>query len=373
MSSVYIIVYFIIFFFALSEYYQDKKQNKYIFYGIIAILILIGGFRYYQGADYPIYVNLFYGAQKYVPWNEVFEADVEASFIVISKIVGEYLQAPFFIVTFIYALISLSLKGNFFYTFSPYPFISLLLFYMPVIFFEDYGQIRQGASIAICAFAYRFIVKRQLLYFLLTVVLAYYFHKSAIIFFFAYWLAPLKINTQWALLAIVMSIILWPFEIYQYLGPIVSNITTSGLGEAYTGYLNDNYYGEELEFGTGDITKFIWLVIIFAVDRKLLNVGMKYLYPRNLTLFFFVIYYLCRGNEIFAIRLPGSYAFYLYLLLPTIIFYVEESYKRLISTYVFIFSLAILVRFQNTAIHGGFGKFRNVLIMSNPEFRNEVY
>ncbi len=373
MSFVYILVYFVIFFLAVSELNEDRKRSKQIFYTVIAVLILLGGFRYYQGADYPIYVNLFYGSHIYVPWNKMFDAEVEATFILLSKVIGEILGAPFYWITFIYALISISLKGNFFYTFSPYPFMSLLLYYMPVIFFEDYGQMRQGASIAFCAFAFRFIVKRQLIYFIITIVVAYFFHKSAIVFLFAYWIAPLKINTQTALLAIVASILLWPFEVYQYLGPIVSSIATDDISEAYSGYLNDNYYGVELGFGFSDIIKFIWLVIIFTFDRQLLPIGKKYLYPRNLTLVFFVMFYLFRGNSIFAVRLPGSYAFYLYLLIPTIVFYIDASARRLVSSYVFIFSLAILVRFQPNALSGGFGKFKNVLLMDNPKFKNEIY
>ncbi len=373
MHPVYIVVYFLIFFLALSELNEDKKKSKPIFYGVIGLLILLGGFRYYQGADYPVYVDLFYGSMKYVPWNQVFDANVEVTYVVLSKIIGEIFRAPFYWVTFIYAFISLSLKGNFFYTFSPYPFISLLLFYMPVIFFEDYGQMRQGASIAFCAYAFRFIVKKQLIYFILTIIVAYYFHKSSIVFLAAYWIAPLKINTRTALLAIITSILLWPFEIYRLAGPLVDSIASDSLGKMYTGYLNDNYYGVELGFGLSDVIKFIWLVIIFAVDRQLLKVGMKYLYPRNLTLIFFMIFYICRGNSIFAVRLPGSYAFYLYLLIPTIIFYADAYYKRLVSTYVFIFSLAILVRFQPNAINGGFGKFKNVLFMENPRFTNNVF
>ncbi len=373
MSSVYIVIYFLIFFIALSELNEDKKKSPWLFYSFIALLILVGGFRYYQGADYRIYVNLFYGAQVYVPWDNLMSGEVEPTYIIISKIIGEIFRAPFYWVTFIYALISLSLKGNFFYTFSPYPFLSLLMFYMPVIFFEDYGQMRQGASIAFCAFAFRFIVKKQLLFFILTIIVAYYFHKSAVVFFPAYWIARLRVNTTVALSAIIASIVLWPFEVYRLLGPIIDAISVDTLSEAYTGYLNDSYYGVELGFGLSDIIKFIWLVIIFSVDRQMLPIGMKYLYPRNLTLVFFMIFYLCRGNAIFAVRLPGAYSFYLYLLIPTIIFYAEPYLKRLISTYVFIFSFLILFRFQTNALTGGFGKFNNVLFIKNPQFKNEVF
>ena len=135
------LLFIFLFFASLLELFQYKKKTP--VFTIIAgvVLILLAGFRYYVGADYPAYKNLFVGFSIYTDYSDVFNKaifkksaeEIEWIFVLINKIIFD-LGMPFYIVTFVMALLTVSLKLSTIYKFSPLPALSTLFYFMPVFF-----------------------------------------------------------------------------------------------------------------------------------------------------------------------------------------------------------------------------------------------
>ena len=107
-------------FLAFASYYEifklEKKQSVFVWVAGILIVIAVG-FRLHVGADYPVYKMLFSGFAIYTTYGDVLDKalfrpnteEIEWIFVLINKIVFDF-GFPFYIVTFIMALISVSLK-----------------------------------------------------------------------------------------------------------------------------------------------------------------------------------------------------------------------------------------------------------------------
>lgn len=345
---VYLIFYYLILTIAFFEVYRDRKSSKYFAIFFAVYLIFWATIKYNIGADYTTYLKIFFAINKdnLFDYHTLWESDdVEPSFILICKIVGD-LGLEFHWVLFFYGFVSIGLKTYMYYNHSPYPFVSLMLYFMPLYFFEDMGQIRQGLSIAITFYSFIFILKRKLVYFLITIFIGYFFHKTAVIFLPAYWIAKLRINTFWAIVAVIISVVIYPLKVYQLLDPIVSLSNIEGVKYGYESYARDNYYGRELDSSIQhEITRILFLIFLFSYDRIGIKNYPNYFFYRNLALMFHMLYYAFRGNAIFAVRLPGAYQPFALIMVAVIIYNSRILYQTVVVSYFFLYSILLQWRF----------------------------
>lgn len=362
-----------LFFILTVSYLQINNtlhDNKYyILYFSSGILIFLSGFRYYYGADYQPYIEIFKDSKRYyITYSSILNGDIEPGYLFLNKIINEN-NLPFYYVTFAMALMSISLKTYVFKEYSPYPLASLLLFFSPVYFFEDVGQIRQGLTVGICAFSVKFIIEKKLIYFLITVFIAYQFHSTAMVFLLAYIVGNLNLNSKHWLILIIISIILSPLKAYEILGPIVQKLGSESASYRFSGYSNDEQYGAAIEFGIGDITRIILIIIVLSYDNFAVAKFKHYKYFRNLLLFNNFLYYIFRTNTIFASRLPGAFGMYNMLVIPYIIASVPLKSLNIIKTYLFLFTFLIYFRFSNVNAKNYFN-YKNVFFESHIDFDN---
>lgn len=361
-----------LFFGSVLELFQYKKKTP-VFTIIAGVaLIVLGGFRYYVGADYPAYKNLFVGFSIYTEYSDVFKKalfskskeDIEWIFVLINKVIFD-LGMPFYMVTFVMALITVSLKLSTVYKFSPLPILSTLFYFMPVFFFEDSGQMRQGIGIAICVFSFRYIVERNLMMFLLCIYLALGFHKTSIVFLPAYWLVKIPMNSKKILWALIISLLLSPLEPYKLFGEMFSSLLPQDISGGYDAYVNDSQFGGDLEYGLTDIVKIFFIITLLIYEKKGSEKIAYFEYMRNLAVFGLCMFYLFRGTRIFAIRLPGVYMFFLTMfVIPSLIYAVEEKAKKaLISGYMLYLTLMYFNFAKSNGNAGRFtpSKYQNVL------------
>ena len=320
-------------FLAFASYWEifrlEKKQSVFVWIAGILIVVAVG-FRINAGADYPIYKMLFSGFAIYTSYGDVFDKalfrpnaeEIEWIFVLINKLVFD-LGFPFYIVTFIMALIAVSLKFTAIYKNVAFPTLALMFYFMPIMFFEDSGQMRQGLGIAVCVASFKFIKDRNLFMFLLCMYIALGFHKTSIIFLPAYWLVKIPMNRKrifWLLSS--------PLELYRLGGGIFGSIAPDDLSGAYTGYLDDRYYGTEVETGLNDIVKLFFIGILIKYDKEGCDRVWWYEYMRNLAVFGIALFYFFRSNQIFAIRLPGAYMFFVTMFCMTSIVYAVRGRTR---------------------------------------------
>ena len=307
-------------FLAFASYYEifklEKKQSVFVWIAGVLIVIAVG-FRLYAGADYPVYKMLFSGFAIYTTYGDVFDKalfrpnseEIEWIYVLINKIVFDF-GLPFYIVTFIMAVITVSLKFSSIYENVAFPALALLFYFMPIMFFEDSGQMRQGLGIAVCVASFKFIKERNLPMFLLCMYIALGFHKTSIAFLPAYWIVKIPMNSKRIFWVLVIALLSSPLELYKFGGGLFSSMAPDDLSGAYTGYLNDQYYGTEVETGLNDIVKLFFIGILIKYDKKGCENVLWYEYMRNLAVFGLALFYFFRSNEIFAVRLPGAYMFF---------------------------------------------------------------
>ena len=354
------------------EIFKTKKKQS-IFLWVAGILIVVAvGFRTDVGADYPVYRTLFSGFALYTSYGDVLDKalfrpnaeEIEWIFVFLNKIIFD-VGLPFYFVTLIMAILAVSLKFTSIYENVEFPALAALFYFMPVMFFEDSGQMRQGLGIAVSVFSFKYIKERNLWMFLLCMYIALGFHKTSIVFIPAYWLAKIPLNKTRIFWILIISLLISPLELYKFGGSLFENVTPQDVGGAYTGYLNDRYYGSEVDTGLNDIVKLFWIIILIRYDNEGCEKVWYYEYMRNLAVFGLAMFYFFRTNEIFAVRLPGAYLFFLTMFcLPNLVYAVRDSLKSMLYLGFMTYLTMMFFYFgQGTADRGRFtaGKYQNVL------------
>ncbi|WP_277110758.1 EpsG family protein [Chryseobacterium taklimakanense] len=354
------------------EIFKTKKKQS-IFLWVAGILIVVAvGFRTDVGADYPVYRTLFSGFALYTSYGDVLDKalfrpnaeEIEWIFVFLNKIIFD-VGLPFYFVTLIMAILAVSLKFTSIYENVEFPALAALFYFMPVMFFEDSGQMRQGLGIAVSVFSFKYIKERNLWMFLLCMYIALGFHKTSIVFIPAYWLAKIPLNKTRIFWILIISLLISPLELYKFGGSLFENVTPQDVAGAYTGYLNDRYYGSEVDTGLNDIVKLFWIIILIRYDNEGCEKVWYYEYMRNLAVFGLAMFYFFRTNEIFAVRLPGAYLFFLTMFcLPNLVYAVRDSLKSMLYLGFMTYLTMMFFYFgQGTADRGRFtaGKYQNVL------------
>ena len=366
---------FLFVFMAVSSYlelYVLKKKTP--FFLIIAgvLMIIFSGFRYFVGADYPIYRNLYSGFSLYTTYKDVLDKalfiptseQIEWIYVLLNKILFD-IGSPFYMVTFVMVLMSISLKFTTIYQNLAYPVLGAFMYFMPLYFFEDSGQIRQGMGVAICVFSYRYIKARNLPMFLLMMYIALGFHKTAVAFLPAYWVVKIPMNKARIIVVIVIAILLSPFEVYRIFGSLIDNIGSQDVSDGFSGYVNDSQFGQSVAFGLADIIKIFFIYILYKFDEDGCREVEYYEYMRNLAVFGLFLFYIFRGNRIFAIRLPGAYMFFMSVfVVPSIVYAAKTRVQRVLHTTFLVYLFLMYFNFSsNNGKAGNFttSKYRNYL------------
>lgn len=366
---------FLFVFMAISSYlelYVLKKKTPFFLIVSGVALIILAGFRYFVGADYPIYRNLYMGFSLYIDYSDVFKKaifqpskeQIEWIYVLLNKVLFD-LGMPFYMVTFMMVLMSVSLKFTTIYQNSPLPVLGAMMYFMPLFFFEDSGQIRQGMGVAICVFSYRYIKARNLPMFLLMMYIALGFHKTAVAFLPAYWIVKIPMNKARIIAVIVIAILLSPFEVYRIFGSLIDNIGSQDVSDGFSGYVNDSQFGQSVAFGLADIIKIFFIYILYKFDEDGCREVEYYEYMRNLAVFGLFLFYIFRGNRIFAIRLPGAYMFFMSVfVVPSIVYAAKTRVQRVLHTAFMVYLFLMYFNFSSNNGKGGnftTSKYRNYL------------
>ena len=179
---------FIFIFFEVNLNYKKKFKAEYyiFFFFIVFLLIVTAGIRT-VGFDYENYSEIY----NIVRISNYFENGIEYGFAFIISVFN-IIDLPFFSFTIFVALISISLKSFFFNKYSPYPFISLLIYFSITFLISDMGQMRNGLALAIALWAFDDLFEERKKLFFFKIFCAFLIHSSAIIVFPAYFLLKKK-------------------------------------------------------------------------------------------------------------------------------------------------------------------------------------
>lgn len=372
LHPIYSAIFLCLMVFSFLELYALKKKTPIFMWVIAFLLILVGGFRYYVGADYPIYKNLFSGFSLYTSYEDVFNKaifrrsseQIEWIYVLLNKVIFQ-LGMPFYMVTLVMVFISVTLKFTTLYQHLSLPTLAAFMYYMPLYFFEDSGQIRQGMGVALCVFSFRYIATRNLKMFLLVMYLALGFHKTSIVFIPAYWLVKIPMNKGKILGVLLVAVLLSPLELYQYMGSLVDTVATQDISSGFTGYIEDSQFGQSVSFGLSDIIKIIFIFFLVRYNDLACERIAYYEYMRNLAVFGLFLFYIFRENRIFAIRLPGAYMFFMsVMVMPSIVFAVKGEVRKILHGGLMLYLFLMYFNFsRGNGVAGNFtsNQYQNIL------------
>lgn len=345
--------------FSFREVYGNAERKNILGLWIIAVvMILLSGFRGNVGADYPVYRSFYLMYFPTIDYSDLIDKmlmrnnnlEIEWIYVLLNKIIFEF-GGPFQSFTIVSAIISIGIKMKLFSQNSVYPMFSVLLFFIPGYFIADSGHMRQALGMTFCILSYQFIKERKIWWFLLCLYVAYGFHKSAIIFVPAYWLVLIPMNSSRIFYAIIISIILSPFQIYNFFSSFLDTLNLQDVSNGYNGYIG--YEDKASSFMDGTILLNAFLLISY--DKLASNKIWYYEYMRNILVIGICLYFIFRDNPVFSTRLVGVYIGIGVIVIPNIIASLNLRMKRLWHAFFVVF--AIFYYFVFAQYQGDAGRF----------------
>lgn len=344
--------------FSFQEVYSGKVDRKYLYY-FGAYLIIIAGFRRDVGADYGSYWEIFNWSSTKEYWSIFLKAltlepptpvELEWGYVFINKVVRD-LGAPFHILTFVMAILAVTIKNKFVEENTMYPFTFLLLIFIPGFFIGESGQMRQNLGSFIAYYAIRYIKERRVWMYLLFVHIAGGIHNVCYVLLPMYWVARIPLNKAVMFIIIIGSIIVSPFEVYRVFGSWLDSFASdTSLVVGYNGYMNETV---ERKFGAFGIPEAMMLIVsffLFAFDTPMKKKYPYYEYHRNYAVIAVSFYFIFKNNPIFSSRLAGVFVGFSYILIPNAMYVVSEGKKKTIHLFImflFLFNLIVFSSFNN--------------------------
>ncbi len=330
-----------------------KKPLKIFFYFIIIYIIIIAGSRYKFGPDWPGYDACFQLVKLYTSDsldNLSKNTGFEKGYILFNLI---FINLGFSYWTFnlFFAGISIFIKSQFMFKYSKFIFLSLLLYYIPLYFFEDMVQIRQGFATGITLLSIKYIIDKKVLKFLFCIFLAFQFHKSAIIFVFAYWIGNSNIKFQYFVITSFISILIFPIGLSKKFTFLIDYIPIDAVKNGFNSY-SKTFYTNELGFSFGDIVKISYLFLIISFNKLCIKEDEdgSYKVLRNLYLIAIILYFFFHDQVIFASRLINYYTCVIYILAPLILYRVRSFNKSsflILLLLILIYQFLLYIRFSD--------------------------
>lgn len=133
---------------------------------------------------------------------------MEPAYWLIVYIVQQFFNSQPFALYFIFSILTFMIASIAYDDSSPYPFFSILLFFL--LLYPNHGliQIRQGLACSIWLYSLKYVVNGDWKKYFLFVSLAVLFHYSSIILYFIYFIDSKKINKPVYLLMPLVAVLL---------------------------------------------------------------------------------------------------------------------------------------------------------------------
>lgn len=168
--------------------------------------------------------------------------NMEPGYRVLNKIVSFVTEQSFYIFL-IMAFVALSLNFTVFRKYSPYVFLSILLYFGHPFLLKEMIQIRVGVACALCLYSLCFVDKGRPVSFIFIVALAGMFHTIAWTFLVVYPLYKLNVGRNNYVAFLVISLFV---ALFFPLGQLFSRLSFLPLFEKINLYVNYDAHNQTL-------------------------------------------------------------------------------------------------------------------------------
>lgn len=354
----FLIAIFFLLIFSYQEVFRGKVDSKYL-YILCGYLIIIAGLRD-AGADYGSYRQIYVYTDT-LSYESIFlkglhlepsqQVAVEWLYSLVNKLMLNIFNAPFYMLTLVIAILAIFFKARYVEDNTFYPFTFILFTFIPGFFIGECGQMRQNLGVFMVYFAIRFIKEKKLFYYLLCIYLAGGVHNVCYAFLPMYWVARIPVNKGIMLGAILISIVMSPFEVYRVFGSFLDSIASdSVVVGGFNAYMEET--AERLNGGIGipEIMTAILTFFLFVYDTKMVEKYPYYEYHRNYALVGICFYFIFRNNPVFSSRLVGAFTGFGFVIIPNAMYVVSKGTKTMIYTFILslvIFNFVVFSSFRN--------------------------
>lgn len=365
--SIYIIIFCLLIVFSYLEIRTNLSQNtKKIFYFILYfVLVFMVGLRWETGTDWNPYLKNFMDTTSYeiVLINILFGFEIGYGFFVL---LVRLLTDNYTVFLVLHAMVYyfLIFKAN--RQLSPFPFLSLLLFYASTM--GILGSNRQLIALAICMCSLNFVISKKPFKFFLLVFSAFFFHTSAL-FFMMYYFFNRDFKKYLILGAVGFAIIIGKSDLPNLLFSTVGNLLGGAAvtkADVYGNITDDNVsligLLRRLVFFTLFFVNYKVITAKFPVYRLLFN-GFT---------FGLVIYFLFSSSVPI---LAGRGGFYFnvmecFLLSSQLLLLKSKKERGFVSILLFLY--AVLIFFQSISEYPDlFIPYKGILI--NSDYSREIF
>ena len=262
---------------------KEFEKNKIIKIGayILAALsfFVVSAIRYNVGVDYfytyaPHYFKLGHGLDAH---------HIEIGYMVIEKFCLLFTKDY----QLLFAVTSAIIIGLTFYTIykeSPYPALSVAIYFLIGYFFHSLNIMREYLAISVLLFSYKYLIKKNYIKWIISVIIAFLLHSTSLIFVAAILLCDREIFDLKR--TIIISILLFVFG--RYVWEILVDLVISKT--RFISYIGSKFDKQDIR--TLDIiVNSILYIIIYYLYKNTKEVGRLekfFLNVQALALFFMV-------------------------------------------------------------------------------------
>lgn len=344
--EIYIITLFVLLFFSFLELRVElsETQQKSMAVFVYCLFVFQVGLRWQTGTDWDSYYYHFLEVNTVADvYTTITGFEKGFSFLVlfIKFLFNDY---TFFLV--IHALLFYYFIFSAFKKFSPFLFISLLVFYATSI--GVWGANRQLLALGICFYSLRYVLDKNAFKFFLLIGIAFLFHTTAILFCVFYFLNR-DIKQSVLIAVLFLSFVIgktnFPFVIFSFVGERIG-----GMGEAKTLAYVDEAKDEALksQLGIIGLLKRLVFMSFFLINYKFLSSKLPY-YKLIFNGFIFglIIYFLFSSTLPIMVNRGSLYFNFLEGLLLSCQFLIFKKKSESVYLLVLLFVLSIFLLFQS--------------------------
>ena len=314
--------------------YNSTSKSKYVFIFLSVLIWLIASIRYAQGPDYFAYALAYYRLD--INPLEEFSKPLILEHEILFRILGSTIKSfgfsyQLYLATI--AAISIFFISRLSWKYSPYPILSLLLFYSAFYFTWPYSGLRQGLTLCIGSYYLIDCIKNnQPIKYLIIAIFLSLIHLSAalsIIFYFACKLTfEIRVQTFLAISGLIISLFLQQIiENIIYIVPFAERVLFYEEGFNSSSFLDFKTISRLFIFFVS-----IYIYNIFRKNNDAL--GMQISASLMIS---FLVYTTLKFSEILAAQI-SLYGFILLIIVfPRYLNIPEKLFKRDLKLVLFIF------------------------------------
>lgn len=359
----YIMLFVVTLVIAFFDFINIKRKYKIsMLIGIGIIYMFISGFRW-NNTDWYIYYP-FFAINNSLDDFWYGNIPIDKGFGLINFFIKSITDSYTVLLCFL-AIIILGIKINFIATFAVFPLLSL--FYWFSTYLSDIYFVRQALAVSITLISFRFIIKKQLIYFLICVFLAATIQVSTIVFILAYYIYHKNIKIKYLILGITLSIIIGRYldtSLLVYLGQWVDILPDSDrLANKIALYTEGKAADSETGWlFLGFVRRLFFIPIELFCISKLKKVVPIYQGSLNLIIFGYMLYFLFANvSATVAIRISTAFYIYEIITIPAMFLLVKSMKLKILLFILFIVYCAMKYIYLINNFYDVYIPYTNVL------------